>query len=172
MRYICILSLLFVFSCSTQDDCDNPVDCLPLLTTTGEGTIGCLIKGKPFKPGGSQLGGPTQQAFYQYVENGFHFGLSGDNKSSNTSINIVLRNIEIEENKVYSLDVAESDSNYGESNYNSTFFQTSEIYTGEILFTNFDDLNGIVSGTFWFDALSEDGEVVEIREGRFDMKYY
>ena len=28
-----------------------------------------------------------------------------------------------------------------------------------------------VSTTFWFDAVNAQGEIVEIREGRFDMKY-
>jgi hypothetical protein len=39
--------------------------------------------------------------------------------------------------------------------------------SGEITFTKFSD--GIASGTFWFDAITEDGsDTVRIREGRFD----
>ncbi len=37
--------------------------------------------------------------------------------------------------------------------------------------TKLDFENHIVSGTFWFDAINEDGKLVEIREGRFDMNF-
>ncbi|MBI6118789.1 DUF6252 family protein [Salegentibacter maritimus] len=173
MRYIYIPLLLFIFSCSKQDNCDDPVDCLPPLTTTGEGTIGCLINGKPFTPGGGQIGGPIQQAYYNTLEGEYYFGLKGSNDSPNQLIAIFSKGIEIEEGKSYSFGL---DQNFGfHANYflngGVEQYQTSEIYSGEITFTNFDDLNGIVSGTFWFDAVSEDREVVEIREGRFDMKY-
>ncbi|MBI6118790.1 DUF6252 family protein [Salegentibacter maritimus] len=172
MRYIYILLLLFVFSCSKQDDCDNPVDCLPPLTTKGEGTIGCLIDDEPFKPGGSQLSGPTQQAFYQFVDGGYYFGLTANHRSSKKNIRIFIRNESIEENMIFNLTLDEKNSNFGEYVSAAGRYQTNNIQNGEIEFIKFDEENGIVSGTFWFDALSEDGEVAEIREGRFDMKYY
>jgi len=31
--------------------------------------------------------------------------------------------------------------------------------------------NNIVSGTFWFDAVNDPREIVEVREGRFDMRF-
>jgi len=47
-----------------------------------------------------------------------------------------------------------------------------ESMNGELHIARFDRILGIVSGTFWFDAVNMEGEKVEIREGRFDMKYY
>jgi hypothetical protein len=44
-------------------------------------------------------------------------------------------------------------------------------YYGEFTITKLDTANYIIAGTFWFDAVSEEGEVVEIREGRFDIDY-
>ena len=35
--------------------------------------------------------------------------------------------------------------------------------------TRLDEVKQIVSGTFWFDAVNDKGEKVEVREGRFDM---
>lgn len=29
----------------------------------------------------------------------------------------------------------------------------------------------IIAGTFWFDAINDKGEKVQIREGRFDWQY-
>ncbi len=170
-KYLFLVLIFFVVSCSKKDNCDNPIDCLAPATQTGAGTIGCLINGQPFSPGGSQFSGPTQQAFYQFVDGGYHFGLSANNRNSNTSINIAVRN-PIEEDESYQLNLYKEDSNFGECVFNSAFYQTNEIQKGEITFTKFDDERGIVSGTFWFDAINEEGEVVEIREGRFDMKYY
>jgi hypothetical protein len=61
-------------------------------------------------------------------------------------------------------------SNFGEFyTGNTIIYSTNNKYSGEVEFTKYE--NGIVSGTFWFDAVNDTGEVVEIREGRFDMKY-
>src|SRR5690606_15756134 len=134
-RLLILLFLLTGNSCSKKDNCENPVACLPPLTQTGEGTIGCLINGEVFKPGGSPLSGPTQQAFYHFVEGGYYFGLSANHRKSNTSINIALRNQVIEEDKIYQLNIDKENSNFGESVYNSAFYQTNQIHTGEITFT-------------------------------------
>ena len=168
-----LLLFLAMFSCSKKDTCEDPVDCLPPITQTGEGTIGCLINGEPFTPGGHQLAGPTQQAFYQYVDGGYHFGLSAIDRREkiNKTISVFLRKQIVEEGKVYLLNEANQDSNFGEYTIGVARFRTNKEFTGEIKFLKFDDVNGIVSGTFWFDAVNEEGEVVEIREGRFDMKY-
>jgi len=62
-------------------------------------------------------------------------------------------------------------SNTGVFNSNLRNYTTGEDkYVGEFTITKLDTVNYIISGTFWFDAVSEDGEVVEIREGRFDIK--
>lgn len=34
-----------------------------------------------------------------------------------------------------------------------------------------DTINQIVSGIFWFDAVNEAGEIVQVREGRFDVNF-
>lgn len=170
--YFFLLSFLItVSSCNKKDNCENPVECLPAKTQTGEGTIGCLINGEAFKPGGSQLSGPTQQVTYDYVKGGFYFALSANKRSSNENIRIFIRNKVIEENDLFILKTDEENSNVAEYENRSVSYKTNEINTGEIKFTKFDDKNGIVSGIFWFNAINEEGETVEIREGRFDMKY-
>ena len=42
---------------------------------------------------------------------------------------------------------------------------------GKLIITKLDEINQIVSGTFWFDAVNDKGEKVEVREGRFDVHY-
>lgn len=56
-------------------------------------------------------------------------------------------------------------------NQYDNFFKTSSAKSGEIHFTRFDEVNFIASGTFWFDAVNAKGEIVEVREGRFDVTF-
>ena len=53
----------------------------------------------------------------------------------------------------------------------SNYFYTNSNNTGELKINYLDLSNSIISGTFWFDAINEEGEIVEIREGRFDYVY-
>jgi hypothetical protein len=50
-------------------------------------------------------------------------------------------------------------------------FYTNLINKGELTITKFDDVNQIMSGTFWFDAVNDKGVKVEVREGRFDVHF-
>lgn len=45
---------------------------------------------------------------------------------------------------------------------------TSSTHTGKLTITKLDTVNHIVSGTFWFDILDYQGNLHQIREGRFD----
>ena len=48
---------------------------------------------------------------------------------------------------------------------------TLQLIYGELKITHHDFSNAILSGTFWFDAVNSNGEIVEVREGRFDRHY-
>jgi hypothetical protein len=48
---------------------------------------------------------------------------------------------------------------------------TNTIKTGKLKITRLDLSNSIISGTFWFDAVNSTGEIVKVREGRFDKHY-
>ena len=49
---------------------------------------------------------------------------------------------------------------------------TNSTYSGEMTITRFDIDEEIVSGTFWFDLKNPwTGEIIEIREGRFDTHF-
>ena len=41
----------------------------------------------------------------------------------------------------------------------------------KITITKLDEVNHIVSGTFWFDVQDTNGVIHQIRDGRFDMQY-
>ena len=52
-----------------------------------------------------------------------------------------------------------------------TEYLTNDQIIGELNLKKFDLINQIASGTFWFDAVNSNGQKVEIREGRFDVKF-
>ncbi|MGC8751863.1 DUF6252 family protein [Hydrotalea sp.] len=60
---------------------------------------------------------------------------------------------------------------YNDSNPNGNIYSTNHFVTGELNIKKLDTVNQIVSGTFWFDAVNANGQKVQIREGRFDVRY-
>ncbi len=160
------------------------IDKLPPATQTGANKFGCLVDGKAllsrkksWVPGGSVL-----QCDYQYINSGnkigyfFMLGGSDEKTYSNAIYNVRIRANAVElEEKTYVLDEYDIP---GKLNGEFTIYSgwinkyiTNQIYKGELTITKFDPVNYIISGTFWFDAVNDKGEKVEVREGRFDVHY-
>lgn len=172
-------ALFILTSCDKDKDDDkptNPIDQLPLATQTGANTFGCLLDGKVFKPG---ITHNSYQCFYQYVNGGYYFFVSGSNKANGVLKEIIIGTykLEIAEGQILNLyervegnafgTLVNLDSNTGHHQYN----ETSITNTGELKITKLDFKNNIVSGAFWFDAKDDKGVVHQIREGRFDMQF-
>lgn len=177
-KLISILLILLLTGCNRcKKDEVKPIDELPAATQEGKNTFGCLVNGEAFLPEGSAFSYPKLQCFYQYIDDsfgkGYFFGLNAKNKSSNSlkGIDILTREMEIQEGKVYQL------TTYGikgaaQGTYNIGIddkYWIKPPLTGELHITRLDEVKQIVSGTFWFDAMNDKGEKVEVREGRFDM---
>ena len=173
MKKLLLIALtLSLYACNSDDDqAQNPVDQLPKATQTGEGTFACLVDGKPFidKSGG------WFNCFYQYVDDGWHFGIQGRDKINDiTSVNIATNNKKINENIIYHF-MDRNDGNiwggvgFSPQNGGFLFLNTDEQYTGELTITKLDFESYIVSGTFWFNLKNPfTGDTIKIREGRFD----
>ena len=167
------------FSCCNDDDNKTiaEIDKLPPLTATGANKAGCLVNGVAFLPKGSSSNGANLQVYYD----GQIFTLSISEKIDDTikTVNIALFNTELHNNIniTFLLGEYENNSRYGTYSINSTpppspnFYETTSTVTGELKITNHNYNDATISGVFWFDAINSDGEKVEIREGRFDMKY-
>lgn len=175
-----ILLCIFLTSCSSDDDSsggNNPVNQLPEATQIGANTAGALVDGEPITPKGGGVN-PNLTAFYQFVDGTYFFsvGFADNTQNSIKSINIFTSKIPLEVNTSYALSNPDDSSlmgGGGEYSINGDEIQYNTIQnnTGELTITHLDEQNRIVSGTFWFDAVNEDGEVVEVREGRFDVTY-
>ena len=159
----------------------TPIDQLPAATQTGANTFGCLVNGQVFLPKGLNFGGPRLNASYIYSNTntlrGYFFNVSaiknnGDKGAEGVSISS--DSLAIKQGQKYVLknssNKGEIYGSYGTSvNVISDDFNTQGNYQGEVYFSRFDEIKGIVSGTFWFDAVNSKGEKVEVREGRFDV---
>ena len=180
---ILIFLATLTLSCCDKDDDKTPLEQLPPATTTGANTAGCLVNGQVFLPKGSSQFGPTLSCFYQQDKDGYHLGLGIANKTKSDikAINISTNPVQLIENTTYNL-IARTNNG---TNYNSNFgqytiysnttqdikFETTNSITGELKITKLNIQQRIVSGTFWYDAINSDGEKVEVRDGRFDMRY-
>lgn len=168
--FISLLCVVLV-GCSQDDDNNQS---LPPETQIGAGTFACKVNGKSF----IDTSRGYFNCYYQYIDGGYYFGIQGDDRvGSFISVNIGTEKKEIKENETYKLmDIVPNNAWAGSSfNPNSTsqiFTTTNSKYTGELYISKFDLVNNIVSGTFWYDIENPyTGEIVEIREGRFDTLF-
>src|SRR5690606_21718555 len=118
--------------------------------------------------------------FYQFARGAYTLGLSAGKGGG-----VELRNIDIGAIDIDGLQEGEYrlvervPGNYfgtylegaeAEEGYVS-IFSTSNGNPGVINITNFDPENFIISGTFSFTLIDENGEEIKITHGRFDMNY-
>lgn len=176
------LYLLIFISVSFFPGCKKnkpAIDQLPLATQTGAETFGCLVDGKAFKPKGDPFGGPILSCAHQYINGSHSFQLHAkqDVDDDLLSIGIFSNGLAISQGMIiilYEPDV--KGKGYGlHGKYTpeglGSLYDTQSSGTGELHITRFDETKRIISGTFWFDGINDNGEKVQVREGRFDMHY-
>ena len=176
MKNIHILLLTtFVISCCNKDDDPQPVselEKLPPATQTGANKIGCLLDSKAFLPGNYNN---SKNCFYQFVDGEYYFVMTFNNKDTNfdlTSLIVASKKNQISQGGIYDLYEYIDGNYYGGYSFNAfNPTNTSSTHTGKLTITKLDTVNHIVSGTFWFDILDYQGNLHQIREGRFDMQY-
>lgn len=174
-KLILLFTISLTLSCCNNDDnnnTQNPIDQLPPETQTGENTFGCLLDDEAFIPSG---GTNPLDAVYQFVNGGYYFSVQGNRRNSENNlltISIGVLNIELTQGSTYQLIENEDGNATGNFLYSTLSNYTSANNSGELTITKLDTENQIVSGTFWFDIIHPyTEEIVEIREGRFDMQY-
>jgi hypothetical protein len=172
-KLIFLFTVSLILSCCSNDD-DNNTETLPPATQTGAGTFACKVNGQSF----IDTSGGYFNCFYQFNNGEYYFGIQGNDRvGSLISVDIGTYKKEVFENETYQLlDNIDGNAWAGSSfnpNSNSQEFSSTNLqYTGEFKITKLDFTNNIVSGTFWFDVENPyTGEIVEIRDGRFDTLF-
>jgi len=182
LSLISILSFLLFTNMNCKKSSLNPVDQLPPATQEGKDTFGCLVNGQVFLPKGPLFGTPILISSYQYLTrlnaNGYYFNVSGTKKNStyNQSVSINTEDLSLVQGQKYILknypNIGEAFGQYFTTDLlgNINAYVTKDSFNGELYISKFDQVKHIVSGTFWFDGVNNNGEKVEVREGRFDVQ--
>ncbi|MEW4923199.1 DUF6252 family protein [Algibacter sp. 2305UL17-15] len=175
LTYVLLTALLILGGCKNDDDNTPiaPIDQLPPATKFGANTAGCLVNGEVHLP--------NKRLTLNYLARE-NFGLVLSNEFNDISYKIIVffNNTSFEIGQTYILNTpfnSNVNSRTGEYTIGSnsppspTYFTTNNAVTGELTITHHDPDKFIISGTFWFNAKNSLGEIVEVREGRFDMIY-
>jgi hypothetical protein len=175
-KKLILIILLLALSCNNDDDNSqsNPVNQLPPATNTGAQTFGCLINGEVFIP--PTFGNNSPSAFYQFVDGAYTLGISARTGGGTElkSINIGCLDMPLIEEIDYTLLEFETENYFAEYRIGAGFVlegSSSIANPGILTITNFDQENFIISGTFEFVVLDNDGNEINITNGRFDMNY-
>ncbi|HDR52805.1 MAG TPA: hypothetical protein ENN90_14500 [Mariniphaga anaerophila] len=165
--------LFFAFILFVAGSCEKLEDLqLPPVTQTGAGTFGCLVNGEIWLPKSIISFPSIPKVSAELVREDEHriwkFGASQGNSSSfyfgiykdslkNGTINIPIN--ELNDIGLY----------FFSKDFEKPSFSWRQELPGELIITKLDTINMILSGTFWFDAVNDIDEKVEIRDGRFDL---
>ncbi|MGC8751866.1 hypothetical protein [Hydrotalea sp.] len=126
------------------------------------------------------MSGGSLQCNYQFFNNSYYFVLIGRKQTIGnllTSVGIYTDSLGIIEGNKLSLKLRGKGNPSGDyfksiSAYQNELYNTNNnLNTGELWIKKLDTINQIVSGIFWFDAVNANGQEVQIREGRFDVRY-
>jgi hypothetical protein len=173
---ILFCATLLATSCKKDDDePGNPADSLPLETQVGAQTFGCLVDGEVFLP--KDFGQNRLQAFYQKVNDNFTLSISSESGEKATTSNFIVlggENIQPLQEKTYPL-ISDSSGNFlalfSGGAANDTTISTTEQNPGKLIITKFDPENFILSGTFEFTVIGNNGREIKVTNGRFDVTY-
>jgi hypothetical protein len=161
--------MLFI-SCNKNDDDSpqdpDPISQLPPATMTGENTFGFLLNGEPINVTNTS----NQVAIYQGGTLQFGGGL--DNSDVELQINIFIEE-PIQTNILYNLtNIPVHMARFiKRDSQENCYYDFEDTIQGNVIITNLDQVNYIVSGTFELSTDLMNCENINITNGRFDLQY-
>ncbi len=165
--YLIIILIAFLTGCERDKDSTAKKDVLPPITQEGKNTFGCKVNGEVWVP---QSGFLINALISSYQSNVFILSAKRETDS-------------IDDKLYYSAYLLQSGSytfndQYQIINYRDYFgagiqeFIIDSLHTGVMNISKLDTTEGIIAGTFYFDAIdTTTNEVVHVTDGRFDVKY-
>ena len=171
MKYtsLLIFSLLLLFT-----NCYKEAT-LPPITNTGANVLACKVNGKVVIVSGSaaRYGNPIGVAFIQKNSDGL---VTIYANNDNPRCEIILNFIYHDTTGIYPIitnypEGASYDNfSNGSVPIGSSTYNTDSSHTGYIKVLNYSFKQ--ISGTFAYDAINDEGKVIHITEGRFDIAGY
>lgn len=155
---------------------------LPPETTIGAMTFGCKINGKVFVP---KDGRGKPGLFVQYVYlgsgigGGWYLNIPATDWTTNPSDAVVIQtdSLLVEEARVYEFKLSTTNQSMKGSfntfcDFNGKTYAKTASDIGSIYIRKFDQINRILSGTFFYSATNiSTGEKINVTDGRFDIRY-
>ena len=170
-KLLIALYILALSGCSKEEAPKDPVDTLPPITQTGENTFACLINGKPF------FSSKDRRASYTVADGAYTLTLSGSRYDDIGLRSIHLSGLDIVNGVTEGLHPLKTRISGG---YGAEYLigggitldtGTTDDVPGILTITRFDLEEFIVSGTFEFTVEDDSGNLYEITDGRFDLKF-
>lgn len=170
--FLLLLTAITLIGCSKDDkQSQDPLSQLPPATQIGANTFGCLLDGEAFIPRGGQN---PLDCVYQLINGERFFNVQGNKEDTDFNlirISLSTKAKELEEGETYLLIENEVGNAYARYSYNTNATFTSQTNSGTLTITKLDLDNQIVSGIFSFDIIDFEGNLRQIRNGRFDMRF-
>ena len=164
--YLIIILSAFLTGCDRDKDSTTKKDVLPAITQEGKNTFGCKVNGEVWLP---QASSNKLTSSYQ---NGV-FIMNAIRNTDDYSEGFGISQYFLQET-IFNLNNYDAGVVYNKSNQVIGFhsFTTNAVNVGVLNIIKLDTTEGIISGTFYFDALdTTTNEVVHVTDGRFDVKY-
>ena len=176
-KLILILSILTIISCDTASvDLDDEN-----YAFNGRGGVKCEVNGSLLKP--SVVTSPgARSVWFSVVDNEYYdinaLRLSFRNRGQSPDfidqfVTLEVTDVSTTNSMVGNIYNLGDEPNQGEYSIDTAGFiyKTNNTYFGtlEILYHDVDKY--ILGGRFEFDAVNEEGDVIKIREGEFDLNY-
>ncbi len=173
-KYLASLIAMIFFSSCTQ----NGLEISDQYEYSGLGGIKCEVDGVLLKPSTAIMYRNADLSFDSY-NNVKYMTISFHNDNISTGLGfqfIFVKAMNVDANtnlkgNIYSLKDEinnESFGNYIRNNFENKY-KTNSIVNGELKVLFHDVKKRKVGGTFWFDAMNNEGIVVKIRNGQFDL---
>lgn len=166
--------LLLLGTMASLESCDlfeknskpkTELEKLPPATQEGKNTFGCLVDGKAWVTKTSI----DADAYYQ--EGRLFIYAKLDSGGIDQEMTISLFDFDLMEGEYILTEYPEIFGELRDLKTNCEYL-TSASHIGKLTITHFDQTNFIISGTFEFEAYSDDcDKVVKVTHGRFDLNY-
>lgn len=173
MRAALTISAIFaaVIFCSVH--CKKKADepSLPPITSTGTMTFGCKVNGKVFVPKDGR-GKPGLFVQYLYIDGGWNLNIPATDwiARPTVGVSITTDSLFLQEGMNYQFSTSKG---YAQAFYSKEIeFQKLDTDSGQLYISKHDQVNRILSGTFFFVGTHvTTGEKIFITDGRFDIRY-
>jgi len=173
-KQLLILCLSVLITCACKKS--STPDVLPDASQVGANTFGALIDGKVFIPKkkSGSTGAEALSPVYGVLPYLQSVGLliNASNNVTDPYMGIELSSTgPLQQGQTYSLQQSSTNIANAVCFLQADDYEVTSPLTGQLTITKLDPVNRIISGTFFFDAISRTGSKVSVTDGRFDCNF-